>query len=70
MIFCNRSDIFELNQSLKMSNRTRSILKAFAVAIVLLCVLMNLGVVSIPAIAAYTFWMVVVAFGVMLITSR
>ncbi|MCI0751019.1 MAG: hypothetical protein L0Y35_04220 [Flammeovirgaceae bacterium] len=53
-----------------MSNKTRSILKAIAVVIVLLCVLMKLGVVSIPALSAYTFWMVVVAFGLMLIASK
>lgn len=53
-----------------MSNKTRSIFKAIAVVIVLLAVLMNLHIVIIPALAVYKFWMVVVAFGVMLITSR
>jgi hypothetical protein len=53
-----------------MSNKTRSILKAVAVVVVLLCVLMKLGIIAIPALSAYTFWMVVVAFGLMLIASR
>lgn len=53
-----------------MSNKTRSILKAIAVTIVLLAVLMELKIVIIPAIAVYKFWMVVVAFGVMLISSK
>ncbi len=53
-----------------MSNKTRSILKAIAVVIVLMAVLMDLGIVMIPAISIYKFWMVVVAFGVMLITSK
>ena len=53
-----------------MSNKTRSILKAIAVVIVLMAVLMELNIVLIPAIAVYKFWMVVVAFGVMLITSK
>ncbi|HNP94542.1 MAG TPA: hypothetical protein PKJ63_02905 [Cyclobacteriaceae bacterium] len=53
-----------------MSNKTRSVLRAIAVIIVLLAVLMDLHVIMIPAIAVYKFWMVVVAFGVMLITSK
>jgi hypothetical protein len=53
-----------------MSNKTRSIIKAVAVIVVLLCVLMKLGVVAIPALSAYTFWMVVVAFGLLLIASK
>jgi len=35
-----------------------------------MAVLMDLGIVMIPAISIYKFWMVVVAFGVMLITSK
>lgn len=53
-----------------MSNKTRSILRAVAVIIVLMAVLMELHIVIIPAIAVYKFWMVVVAFGVMLISSK
>jgi len=53
-----------------MSNKTRSILKALAVVIVLLAVLMDLSIVIIPAIAVYKFWMVVAAFGIMLISSK
>lgn len=53
-----------------MSNKTRSILKAIAVVIVLMAVLMDLGIVMIPAISIYKFWMVVIAFGVMLISSK
>ncbi|MGE0587947.1 MAG: hypothetical protein AB7O48_05195 [Cyclobacteriaceae bacterium] len=53
-----------------MSNKTRSVLRAIAVIIVLLAVLMDLQIIMIPAIAVYKFWMVVVAFGVMLITSK
>lgn len=53
-----------------MSNKTRSILKAIAVVLVLLAVVMKLGYVSIPALAAYTFWMVVIAFAMMLIASK
>jgi hypothetical protein len=53
-----------------MSNRTRSILKAIAAICVLLAVVMKLGYVSIPAIAAYTFWMVVLGFALLLVASK
>jgi len=53
-----------------MSNKTRSILKAVAVLLVLLAVLMELKMVIIPAIALYKFWLVVIAFGILLIGSR
>lgn len=53
-----------------MSNKTRSILKAIAVLIVLLCVAMQLGWVAVPAISAYKFWLVVIAFGILLISSK
>jgi hypothetical protein len=53
-----------------MSNRTRSILKAIAVILVILAVALQLSWVSIPAINGYRFWMVVIAFGTMLISSR
>jgi hypothetical protein len=53
-----------------MSNRTRSILKAIAVVAVLLAVVMKLGYVSIPALAAYTFWTVVLGFALLLVASK
>jgi hypothetical protein len=53
-----------------MSNKTRSILKAIAVILVLLAVLMDLGIIFIPALAYYKFWIVVIAFGLVLISSR
>lgn len=53
-----------------MSNKTRSVLKAIAVVLVLLAVVMKLGYVSIPALAAYTFWMVVMAFAAILLVSK
>lgn len=57
-------------QFIPMSNKTRSILKAIAVILVLLAVLMELRIVLIPAIAVYKFWIVVAAFGVLLISSK
>ena len=53
-----------------MSNKTRSILKAVAVVLVLLAVLMELKIVLIPAIAIYKCWIVVIAFGLLLIGSK
>jgi hypothetical protein len=53
-----------------MSNKTRSILKAVAVILVLLAVLMQLQIVIIPAISVYKFWIVVISFGVLLISSK
>jgi hypothetical protein len=53
-----------------MSNRTRSILKAIAVILVLLAVLMQLQIVIIPAVSVYKFWIVVIAFGLLLISSK
>jgi hypothetical protein len=53
-----------------MSNKTRSILKAIAVIMVLLAVVMHIGWVAIPALAVYKFWIVIIAFGLLLIGSR
>lgn len=53
-----------------MSNKTRSILKAIAVVLVLLMVVMQIGWVSIPALAVYKFWIMVIAFGMLLIASK
>jgi len=53
-----------------MSNKTRNILKITAVIIVLITVLMHLNIIGIPAIAHYKYWMVVIAFCMVLISSR
>jgi hypothetical protein len=53
-----------------MSNKTRSILKGVAVIIVLLAVVMQLQIVIIPFLTPYKFWMVVIGFGLMLISSK
>ena len=53
-----------------MSNKTRSIIKALAVVLVILGVAIHLQWVSIHAINAYHFWFVVIAFGLVLIGSR
>ena len=53
-----------------MNNKMRSILRVIAVLLVLLAVLMELNIVYIPALASIKFWMVVIAFGLMLVSSR
>jgi hypothetical protein len=53
-----------------MSNKTRSILKGVAVILVLLAVVMQVGWVIVPAISVYRFWIVVIAFGLLIISSK
>jgi hypothetical protein len=53
-----------------MSNRTRSIIKALAVVLVLLSVAMQLQWIIVPAVTVYKFWIVVIAFGLLLISSK
>ena len=53
-----------------MSNKTRSILKAIAVILVLVAVVMQMGWVVIPALVVYKFWIVIIAFGVLLLASK
>ncbi|MBX2966056.1 MAG: hypothetical protein KF845_07915 [Cyclobacteriaceae bacterium] len=53
-----------------MSNKTRNIIKGIAVLLVLLAVMMQMQWVLIPALVAYKFWMVVIAFALTLIASR
>ncbi|HMG88512.1 MAG TPA: hypothetical protein VK589_00580 [Chryseolinea sp.] len=53
-----------------MSNRTRSIVKAVAVVLVLLAVIMQLQWVIIPSLSVYKFWLVVIAFGLLLISTK
>ncbi|MBK7651490.1 MAG: hypothetical protein IPK96_15080 [Flammeovirgaceae bacterium] len=53
-----------------MSNKTRSILKAIAVILVLLAVLMELKFVIIPVLVVYKFWILVIAFGLLLVGSK
>ncbi len=53
-----------------MSNKTRNLLKLLSVIIVVICVLMELGIVQIKRITQYVVWMMVIAFGMLLISSR
>jgi hypothetical protein len=53
-----------------MNNKTRSVIRAVAIILVLLCVVMQMRWVIIPAIDGYRFWIVVVSFAAILITSK
>ena len=53
-----------------MSNKTRSILKGAAVVLVILAVCMELGWIIIPVISVYKFWIVLLAFGLLLLSSK
>jgi hypothetical protein len=53
-----------------MSNKTRSILKAIAVILVILMVVMHLNWVVIPVLVAYKFWIMVIAFVLLLVGSK
>lgn len=52
-----------------MSPKMKSFIRAFAVILVALAVLMELNFVIIPSIDPYRFWLVVFAFGLLLITK-
>jgi len=53
-----------------MTSRTRSLFKGIALLMVLLAVVMELQIIIIPALSAYSFWVVVAAFGVLLLSSK
>lgn len=52
-----------------MSRKTKNFLKLLAIIIVMVMVFMELGVIVIPALMAYKFWLVVIAFAIVLIAS-
>ena len=53
-----------------MSRRTRFILRFIAILLVLIAVLIELGTVRIDFLVGYKFWMTVLGFGILLISSR
>ncbi len=53
-----------------MSNKTRSMIKWISVIIVVLCVIMHLQLIIIPAIIAYKTWLLVAAYVMLLLTSK
>ena len=53
-----------------MSNKTRSVLKIIAVVLVLVAVMTHIGWLAIPYISLYRFWLVVIGFGLLLISSK
>jgi putative Mn2+ efflux pump MntP len=53
-----------------MSNKTRNIIKVVAVVMVLLVVMMHMGWLVGFIAPYYRFWLVVIAFGLVLVTGR
>lgn len=53
-----------------MNNKVRSVIRGVAVILVLLCIVMQLRWVIIPTVEAYRFWIVVLSFGMILLTSK
>lgn len=53
-----------------MSRKSRNLIKLVAIVLILVLVFMEIGVIAIPVIVPYMFWLSVVAFGMVLITSR
>ena len=53
-----------------MSRRTRSLIKGTAVVIAGISVLLFTNILNIPALAGYSYWILLIAFGMVLITSR
>jgi hypothetical protein len=53
-----------------MTPKTRSLIKGIAVLIVLLAVLMEMQFVQIPTLSPYKLWLVVIAFAMILFTTK
>ncbi|MCC5921531.1 MAG: hypothetical protein LAT68_14525 [Cyclobacteriaceae bacterium] len=53
-----------------MNSRTKALINALAVILVLVAVLMEMKTIIIPSIQNYAFWIVVAAFGMVLVTKR
>ena len=55
-----------------MSNKTRKILRAISIIIVLIVAFMQLGILNIPVreIADNKIWFMIIAYGLLIITSR
>ncbi|MCA6075362.1 hypothetical protein [Fulvivirga sedimenti] len=53
-----------------MSSKSRNVLKALAVILVILAVVMQLEIIIIPALIAYKFWLAIIGFALLLFASR
>jgi hypothetical protein len=71
--FLNENDIFMLRliKTIKtMSRKSRNLIKLVAIIIVIVLVFMELGIIAIPVLAGYKFWLSIVAFALVLVASR
>ena len=53
-----------------MSNKTRSSLKIFSLILFVIWVLMVQGILSMPVLSPYTFWMILVSYVLLLVAAR
>lgn len=53
-----------------MSNKTRNIIKVLALLIVGVCLLMEMNIVKIPSLQPHQFWLMTIAFAMVLISSK
>ena len=54
----------------KMSRKNRSLIKGFAVIIAGISILSYMGVLVIPGLSQYNYWILVIAFGLVLLVSK
>jgi hypothetical protein len=57
-------------KSIIMNRKTRSMTKGIAVVIAGIGALLEMGILNIPAMAVYSFWILLMAFGLVLLVSR
>jgi hypothetical protein len=53
-----------------MSAKFRSLIKVLAVILVAIAVLLQLQLITISGLEVYNFWLVIIAFGLLMISSR
>jgi hypothetical protein len=53
-----------------MSNKTRALLKGASIIIAILAILIELEFISVPVLNPHIIWMMVISYGILLVSSR
>lgn len=53
-----------------MSNKTKALLKGISIIIAILVILMELDFISIPVLNPHKIWMLVISYGILLVSSK
>ena len=53
-----------------MSNKTRALLKGASIIIAIPVILMELGFISIPVLDPHKIWIMVISYGILLVSSK